>query len=84
MEGMKMSATATATTSRIVEIETNVSALYEPASGAVEGLRGQIAGVERNPGARIDALETTIRGDIEQVHLRFDSIERAIGQDGTD
>jgi hypothetical protein len=46
--------------------------------GAVEGLRGQIAGLERNLGARIDALESTIRGDIEQVHLRLDSIERAL------
>ena len=31
-----MSATATATTSRIVEIEANINALYEPEKGKVE------------------------------------------------
>jgi hypothetical protein len=36
MEDTAMSATATAATSRIVEIESNLNALYEPASGAVE------------------------------------------------
>jgi hypothetical protein len=36
MEDTTMSATATATTSRIVEIDANINALYEPASGAVE------------------------------------------------
>jgi len=31
-----MSATATATSSRIVEIESNINALYEPEKGKVE------------------------------------------------
>jgi hypothetical protein len=36
MEDNPMSATATVTVTRIVEIESNVNALYEPASGKVE------------------------------------------------
>jgi hypothetical protein len=36
MEDTAMSATATVTSSRIVEIEANINALYEPANGSVE------------------------------------------------
>jgi hypothetical protein len=36
MEDTAMSATATATTSRIVKIEGNINALYEPEKGKVE------------------------------------------------
>jgi hypothetical protein len=36
MEDTAMSATATATTHRIVEIEGNINALYEPEKGCIE------------------------------------------------
>jgi hypothetical protein len=52
--------------------------------GQVEGMRDQMAAksdlaqLESRLTAKLGAETTTIRGDIEQVHLRLDSIDRTL------
>ncbi|PYS64066.1 MAG: hypothetical protein DMF76_05665 [Acidobacteria bacterium] len=49
-------------------------------AGAVETIREDVATIrgEMANKSQLEASTTAIRGDIEQVHLRMDSIEHAV------
>ena len=49
-------------------------------AGAVETIREDVATIrgEMASKSQLEASTTAIRGDIEQVHLRMDSIEHAV------
>lgn len=60
--------------------ESNDNNLISFIAGTVETIRDEVATIrdETATKSQLDASTTAIRGDVEQVHLRMESIEHAV------
>ena len=64
--------------SKIGGVEARLGARIDGLESRIDGLDAKIDGVEARLSEKIDVKITAVRGDIEEVHLRLNNIERTV------